>query len=239
MRRTAGRKSQAVPSREAFLRRDRDSIRREPLRKVIITAAFAAALAASPALAQGQSGDHGPPDGAGGGPPEWAGGGGGNGGGPPIDPPGLSSDPLEAARAIAQDRGQFGRDFAEEQRGIHQPELTGPERAEIQRQRAAQYYENAQIRREQAQQYSSAMHHGAQLPRNAAATLRNELKADMESWRDTFTVGRAEWQAMRDQWLVDRDSLTAEQWAQRRLDWFAARDAWIARNRAWAQARSD
>lgn len=211
------------------------------MRKTIATAALITALAASPALAQGNSGNHGPPDGVGGGPPEWAGGGGGggNGGGPPMDPPGLSSDPLEAARAIAEDRGQFGRDFAQEQRGIHQPELSGPERAEIQRQRAAQYYENAQIRREQAQQYSTAMRNGAQLPSNAAKTLRDELKADMESWRDTFSVGRQEWQAMRDQWLVDRESLTAEQWAQRRLDWFAARDAWVAKNRAWAQARSD
>jgi hypothetical protein len=42
---------------------------------------------------------------------------------------------------------------------------------------------------------------------------------------------------MRDQWIVDRKSLTPEQWAQRRASWFATRDAWIARNKAYAQSR--
>src|SRR5688500_3829913 len=85
----------------AFLRRHSPDHRRRTMRRTITVAVFAAALAATPALAQGNSGNHGPPDGAGGGPPEWAGGPGGpggNGGGPPIDPPGLSSDPLEVAR---------------------------------------------------------------------------------------------------------------------------------------------
>jgi hypothetical protein len=42
---------------------------------------------------------------------------------------------------------------------------------------------------------------------------------------------------MRDQWLIDRNSLTAAQWAERRAAWFAARDAWIASQKAWASAR--
>jgi len=206
------------------------------MRKIITIAAFAAAIIATPALAQGQSGEHGPPPGVGGGPPDGAGGGMGNGGGPPIDPPGLSSDPLEAARAIAEDRGQFGLDFAQDQRDAHQPELTGPEQAALQRERAAQYYDNAQIRRAQAQQYSQAMRNGAELPPDAAKTLRDELKADMEVWRETFRVGREEWQDLRDQWIADRDSLTPEQWAQRRLDWFVFRDAWAAQH-GYSQAR--
>jgi hypothetical protein len=153
-----------------------------------------------------------------------------------MAPPGLSSDPIEAARDIAESRGQFGQDFAAQQREQRQPELNGPEREEVQRERAAQYFDNAQIRRDQAQQYSTAMHNGAQLPADAARTLRDELRADMEAWRATFGVGRQEWQSLRDQWILERDALTAEQWAQRRLDWFVFRDAWIARQRQWAQA---
>lgn len=65
------------------------------------------------------------------------------------------------------------------------------------------------------------------------------MKEDMEAFRDAFRVGRQEWQALRDQWLVDRASLTPEQWAQRRLDWFAMRDSWIASRTGWAQARRD
>jgi hypothetical protein len=42
---------------------------------------------------------------------------------------------------------------------------------------------------------------------------------------------------MRDQWVLDRSSLTAEQWAERRAAWFAARDAWIANQKATAMAR--
>jgi len=209
------------------------------MRRTITVAALAAALAATPALAQGNSGNHGPPDGGGGGPPEWAGGAGGNGGGPPIDPPGLSSDPLAAAREIAEQRGQFGRDFAEEQRGLHQPDLTGQERAELQRQQAQALQDNVRIRREQAEEFAATVRGGVRLPANASEVLRNELKADLEQWKAEFRVGRDEWQAMRDQWLADRDELTAEQWAQRRAEWFAARDAWIASQRQFAQARSD
>jgi hypothetical protein len=33
---------------------------------------------------------------------------------------------------------------------------------------------------------------------------------------------------MREQWLVDANALTGEQWALRRANWFTARDAWIA-----------
>lgn len=214
------------------------------MRKTILLAALAAATFVTPALAQGQSGEHGPPEGAGGGPPPWAGGAGGgpgggaDGAGPPIDPPGLGTDPASAARIIADQQGGFGREFASQQRDLHQPGLTGPEQAAVQRERAAQYYANAQIRRDQAQQYAQALDNGVQPPANAASTLRAELKADMEVWRETFRVGREEWQALRDQWIADRDDLTAEEWAQRRLDWFAFRDSWAAQH-GYSQARAD
>jgi hypothetical protein len=217
------------------------------MRNLVLAAATAAALAATPALAQGQSGAHGPPDGAGGGPPPWAGGAGGgpggaaDGAGPPIDPPGLGPgglDPRDSAHVIAEQRGAFGRDFAADQRGAHPGGASGPEQAALQRERAAQYYANAQIRREQAQQYSRALHEGVPAPADARRTLRDELRADIEVWRDTFRVGREEWQAVRDQWIADRADLTPEQWAQRRVDWFIFRDAWAAQH-GYSQARAE
>jgi hypothetical protein len=92
----------------------------------------------------------------------------------------------------------------------------------------AAYRENLRIRRHQAEQYAAAARAGAPLPADAAASLRRELAADIEQWRVEFHVERNEAKAMRRTWLVDRDSLTAPQWAQRRLDWWAARDAWVA-----------
>jgi hypothetical protein len=104
-----------------------------------------------------------------------------------------------------------------------------PDPAAAARQRAA-YQENLRLRRQQAEQYAAAARSGVPLPPDAATTLRNELAADIEQWRAEFRVGRKEAQAMRAQWLVERDSLTALQWAQRRVDWWAARDAWVAQH---------
>jgi hypothetical protein len=95
-------------------------------------------------------------------------------------------------------------------------------------QQKAAYQENLRIRREQAEQYAAAARSGVPLPADAPATLRNELAADIEQWRAEFRVGRKEAEAMRGEWLVARDSLTAVEWAQRRVDWWAARDAWAA-----------
>lgn len=106
--------------------------------------------------------------------------------------------------------------------------------AEAQQRRLAEmqaYRDNLRVRREQAEQYAAAARSGVPLPADAAGTLRKELEADIAQWRAEFRVGRGEEQAMRAQWLVARDSLTAVQWAQRRADWWAARDAWIAKNR--------
>lgn len=93
------------------------------------------------------------------------------------------------------------------------------------------YRENLRVRREQAEEYAVAVRNGALLPADAAEALRAELAADIEQWRAEFGVGRKEWQAMRDEWLVARDRLTAAQWAQRRVDWWSARDSWVAHHR--------
>jgi hypothetical protein len=94
----------------------------------------------------------------------------------------------------------------------------------------AAYQENLRVRRLQAEQYAAAARSGVPLPPDAADTLRRELAADIEQWRAEFHVGRNEADAMRSEWLVERDSLSAVQWAQRRVDWWAARDAWVARH---------
>lgn len=181
-------------------------------RKILVSALAGVAMAcATPALAQGRSGGHG------GGP------GGGMGAGPPMTPPGQMGAGMGTpgyASDIASQRGQFGRDFAEQQRL-----------------QAQQYRAQAEQRRAEALAYAQAARSGRPLPANAAGKIRSALKADIDAWREAFDVGRRDWQAMRDQWLVDRESLTAQQWAERRLDWFAVRDAWIASQKAWAQAR--
>lgn len=188
------------------------------MRKTFITLATVLALAASPALAQGRGGGHGGGNGGGGM-------GGGMGAGPPISPPGRSDmgdrGASTSARDIAAQRGAFGRDFAAERR-------FSPE------QRQAM----AQERRSRALHYAQAARAGRPLPRNADRDIRSALASDIDDWRDEFKVGRADWQAMRDQWISDRKSLTPAQWAQRRADWFATRDAWIARNREFAKTRN-
>jgi len=93
------------------------------------------------------------------------------------------------------------------------------------------YLDNLRIRREQAEQYAAAARKGVPLPANAAETLRHELEADIEQWRAEYKVSHKELQAMRDQWLVARESLTALQWAQHRVEWWSARDAWVASHR--------
>ena len=195
------------------------------MRKTIITIATIAVLAATPALAQGRSGGGGGNAGGGGG---MGGGGfgGGMGAGPPINPPGHSSMDTRGASGSASDiasqRGAFGREFAEKQ------------------QMSAQEYRSlAQERRSLAMQYAQAARSGRNLPENADREIRKALMQDIDTWRSEFTVGRKDWQAMRDQWIVDRKSLTPAQWAQRRADWFATRDAWIAKNKAYAGTRSN
>jgi hypothetical protein len=90
------------------------------------------------------------------------------------------------------------------------------------------YLENLRVRREQAEQYAAAAHNGVALPSDAAAALRDELAADIEQWRVEFGVRRKDARAMRDEWLVAPDSLTAIEWADRRVAWWTARDAWVA-----------
>lgn len=185
------------------------------MRSGLVIGLMATAIVAAPALAQA----HGGPGGGGPGGGFGGGIGHGMGAGPPISPPGLGSDPRGSADDIAAQRGQFGRDFAAQQR------LT-----------AEEYQAQAAQHRADARKLADLARSGANIPDNAKGRIRGAMKADMDAWREQFSVGRHDWQAMRDQWLVDKNSLTAAQWAQRRSDWFAARDAWIANQKSWAKA---
>ena len=148
--------------------------------------------------------------------------GGGMGAGPPISPPGRSGmDASSAASDIASQRGSFGRELATRQHLSPQ-----------------EYQALAQERRSVATQYAQAVRAGRKLPAHSDRDIRTALGQDIDSWRSEFKVGRTEWQGMRDAWIVDRASLTPQQWAQRRADWFNTRDAWIAKNKAYAQSRA-
>lgn len=148
------------------------------------------------------------------------------GAGPPISPPGLAgvgSGTADLAHGIASQQGQFGRDFAQQQQERH---LT-----------AQQYQQLAAQHRADALALAQAARSGAPLPPNVGPRIRLALQQDIDAWRDQFQVDRRSWQAMRDQWLAERGTMTPQAWALRRADWFAMRDAWIANQRAWASAR--
>lgn len=180
----------------------------------LLIIAVVSALAATPALGRG-----GPPAGV---PARGGGMGAGRGAGPPITPPGqmgLGAGTSDFARGIGDQRGQFGRDFANQQR------MT-----------AQQYQALAEQHKRQALELAAAVRAGAPLPPHAAGRLRQAMQHDLQLWREQFQVGRQQWQAMRDQWLAERGTVSAQEWALRRAAWFAARDNWIAAQRAWAQS---
>ena len=124
-----------------------------------------------------------------------------------------------------------GADVGKAVRALQQEKNESPEAQQRRLAEMQAYRENLRVRREQAEQYAAAVRNGAQLPADASEILRAELAADIEQWRAEFKVSRKEWQAMRARWLVERDSLTAGQWAQRRIDWWTARDLWAAEHR--------
>lgn len=183
------------------------------MRNKILAAAAAAILVSGTALAQGRGGPPGggpPGGGMGGGAGGGMGGGvgGGRGAGPPITPPGQMGGGMatsDAARGLGAERGQFGRDFAAERR------LTPEQRQE----RAEQFRARGQEQRAEAlalaATLANAERRGQKVPADAAKRIRDALRADMQEWRSAFQVDRREWQEMRDQWLVDRDTLTAAQ----------------------------
>ena len=189
------------------------------MRTAFMVGTAIAVLVASPALSQGRGG---PPAGVPGA---------GRGAGPPITPPGqmgLGAATADYARdTIASQRGQFGRDLANQQR-------LSPEQR---RQRAEQLRAMAEQHKHQALELAAAVRAGAALPPHAAERIRQAMDVDLQLWREQFQVGRQEWQRMRNDWLAERGTTSAQEWALRRAAWFAARDNWIAAQRAWAQSR--
>ena len=80
---------------------------------------------------------------------------------------------------------------------------------------------------------AEAVKAGSTLPDDAKA-IRSALDKDLAAWRDAFGFDKATYQDQRDQWLTERTTMTASDWARRRAEWFAARDAWIEGQKAWA-----
>lgn len=195
------------------------------MKNITILTAVALALTASSALAQGRGGGGGPPAGV-------PGGGAGAGAGPPMTVPGRTADPSTTAQEIASQQGQFGRDFAEQQ------QMNQAEQAQMMRDRAAEFVASSEERKLEAFARRDAARAGQPI-NMSSKEIRAELKEDMEEWRETFRIGRSDWQQLRDEILVDAGELTPEQWADRRAQWFEIRDAWIAEQTGWAQSHGN
>lgn len=195
------------------------------MRKTTILLFVSIAMTTSPVLAQGRSG-------GGGGNPGGMGNGGGMGSGPPMSVPGRSSDANSTARDISRQRGQFGRDFAEQQK------MTRAEEAKLFRSRAAEYQAESSGRRTEAMALAAAAREGKPV-NQSAKEIRSGLKRDLTEWRDTFRIDRKSWQDIRDKTLADEGDLTPAQWAERRAEWFDARDQWIEKQKDWASKSSD
>ncbi len=95
-------------------------------------------------------------------------------------------------------------------------------------QRAEAYLAASERHRTRALAMAQLARCGATFPRGAAQRIREALRFDLVTWREAFQVSSPEWEATREEWLVERQTLTAVQWAERRAAWFRERDAWIA-----------
>ena len=102
--------------------------------------------------------------------------------------------------------------------------------------RVGAYLASSEHHRAQALAMARMASCGATFPPGAATRIREALRFDLHTWRDAFQVSGPEWQAIRDEWLVERHALTAGEWAERRAAWFHERDAWIAGGQEWAGA---
>jgi hypothetical protein len=101
---------------------------------------------------------------------------------------------------------------------------------------AEQFQALAEERRAHAMKLAELARNGAVFPPDTAPKIRSALAEEINHWRDEFQVGRREWQAMRDQWLAERGTMSPQDWALRRAAWFEARDTWIANQRQFASS---
>jgi hypothetical protein len=171
------------------------------------------ALAAGPALAQ-----------VGGGTPTPPGGGGSATGGGAADRLAMPDrDSGVNAQQMMDRQGQLNHNFTPTGR------------------KAQAYYSKLQAfanqsagRRAEALAMRDAALAGGQVPMSGAQ-IREQLAQDMEDWRKTFNINKAEYEGLRDQILVAENALTARQWADRRAQWFELRDEWIAQQTASLQ----
>ena len=60
--------------------------------------------------------------------------------------------------------------------------------------------------------------------------IRSALQADLIAWRKQYDPRRADYRAIREQYLVDENALSPEAWAKQRIAWLRAQHEWILAN---------
>lgn len=127
------------------------------------------------------------------------------------------------AQQMMDRQGQLGHDFAPKGKKA-QAYLT----------KLQQFGQQSAGRKAEALAMREAALAGGPVPLTAGQ-IRAQLVEDMDDWRTTFRIKKAEFEGLRDQIIVDENALTARQWADRRAQWFELRDEWIAQEVASVQ----
>jgi hypothetical protein len=68
--------------------------------------------------------------------------------------------------------------------------------------------------------------------------IRSALQGDLIAWRKQYDPRRADYRAIRAQYLVDESSLSADGWAKQRVAWLRAQQQWILANAGEIQAEA-
>lgn len=194
------------------------------MRRLALALVAGAATAGYPAAAQVQPGGGSPP--GGGGPPTEVPAD-NRGMGAVDDIPQQSRDPRTAAEDALARRGDVRADLAGGGRSKQAAQALAYGEA------IDRYVGRSNPRRLEALGAAEAVRAGS-APSESAKAIRSALEKDLAAWRDAFGFDKATFQDQRDQWLSEKEPMTAADWARRRAAWFAARDQWIAQQKAWA-----
>lgn len=182
------------------------------MKKFVLVGAAALMVSAGPALAQ-----------AGGATP------------PPV--PGGSAGGAGAADRIAiqdRDAGVNAQQMMDRQGRLNADFAKGGKKAEAYRNQLQGFADATAGRKADALALRESALSGKAITQSAKE-IRDQLAADMEEWRKTFKIDKAQYQGLRDQIIVEESALTARQWADRRAQWFELRDEWIAQEMASTQ----
>lgn len=152
------------------------------------------------------------------------------GGATPAPPGGGSATGGGAADRLAipdRDNGANAQQMMDRQGSLNHDFARGGKRAQAYREKLEAFGTQSAGRRAEALALRDAARSGQPVALSAKA-IRDALQQDMEDWRKTFRIGRAEYESLRNEILVEETALTPTQWADRRAQWFEVRDAWMA-----------